>query len=152
MKFMNQDIIKMDRGRPSVYDSEIVDRLCERIATTSDSLKTICKDEEYPDVATVFRWLRTKEDFRDQYARAKAEQAELLVEEMLEIADETIYDDKISDTGSVSANSEWINRSRLRVDTRKWIASKLKPKKYGDKLDITSDNKPLTVNFKPLDE
>lgn len=75
-----------------------------------------------PDASTVFRWLRTKPDFCEQYTRAKEESAEALSEDMLEIAD-----DKTGDP----------TRDRLRVDTRKWLASKLKPKKYGEKVDHT---------------
>jgi hypothetical protein len=72
-----------------------------------------------PNKASVFRWLRIHKEFSDQYARAKEEAAELYAEDMLEISDDLSGD---------------VQRDRLRVDTRKWIASKLKPKKYGDKI------------------
>lgn len=89
-----------------------------------------------PDASTVFRWLRTDDEFRKQYARAKEESADALVEEMLDISDEAsndwmeVHD---PDNPGYRLNGEAINRSRLRVDTRKWVASKLKPKKYGDR-------------------
>lgn len=92
-----------------------------------------------PDAATVFRWLRTKPEFCEQYTRAKDESADALVEDMLDIADEATNDwMEIHDKDNVGyrLNGEAINRSRLRVDTRKWIASKLKPKKYGDKVAV----------------
>jgi hypothetical protein len=73
-----------------------------------------------PSTVTVFSWLRTHEEFLNQYTRAKEESADALTDEMLDIADD------------VEGDSQ---RDRLRVDTRKWIASKLKPKKYGDKLE-----------------
>lgn len=90
-----------------------------------------------PDAATVFRWLRTKPEFCEQYTRAKEESADALVDEMLDIADEATNDwmevhDK--DNPGYRLNGEAINRSRLRVDTRKWIAAKLKPKKYGERV------------------
>lgn len=83
-------------------------------------MRTICMADEMPAMSTVFRWLAKHEEFQEQYARAKEESAEAMIEDMLAIADGGNW----SDT----------QRARLRVDTRKWIASKLKPKKYGDKL------------------
>lgn len=102
-----------------IYTQEIADRLCAGLAE-GRSLVVVCKEIGiYPQ--RVFEWLRTKEDFLAQYNIAKEESADLLTEQMLEIADD-LTDDAQS--------------RRVRVDTRKWIASKLKPKKYGDKLDL----------------
>lgn len=106
-------------GRPSKFTKEIADKICAELSE-GKSLRTICDADDMPCKATVFRWLRVEEGFSDQYARAKDESAEAMIEDMLAIADSGNY----SDT----------NRARLRVDTRKWIASKLKPKKYGDKI------------------
>lgn len=142
--------VKNPNGRPSKYTNEIADKICDKIATTSNGLHVICKDESMPCVATVFNWLndKSKAYFLDKYARARELQAELLADEIIEIADDTSNDTLTSDEGKEYANSEWINRSRLRVDARKWKASKLAPKKYGDKLDISSeDGLGLTVTF-----
>ena len=134
-------------GRPSDYDIEVGDRICEIVATTTLSLKNICgKDETLPAVISVLRWLRLHEEFRSQYARAKQEQADLLAEEMIDIADDGSNDLMTIVKGDQTyevENKEVVNRSRLRIETRKWIASKLKPKKYGDKLDLTSDGDKL---------
>jgi hypothetical protein len=97
-----------------------------------------------PDKATVFRWLRTFPEFRDQYARAKEESADALAEDMLEIADDGQNDwmERLGSEGQPvgwQVNGEHIQRSRVRIDTRKWLASKLKPKKYGDKLAVGGD-------------
>jgi hypothetical protein len=119
----------MGAGRPLEYKPEIADRICAEISTSSKSLRTICKPDDMPDVSTVFRWMRQIEEFREQYARAKEEQADYMVEEMLEIADDGSKDD----TPFTGANH--VQRDKLRIDTRKWSASKLKPKKYGDKLE-----------------
>jgi hypothetical protein len=95
-----------------------------------------------PNRATVFRWLADvdRQVFRDQYARAREIQADTLFEEILEIADETSRDTVIKENRDGSSyetpDNEWISRSRLRVDARKWMASKLAPKKYGEKLDV----------------
>jgi hypothetical protein len=121
-------------GRPSLFTAELAAAICERISL-GESLRSICRDEKMPDRATVFRWLSQDEAFRDQYARSREEQAETLAEELLEIADDATNDwmeRNADDNAGWVANGEHIQRSRLRVDTRKWIASKLLPKKYGD--------------------
>lgn len=93
-----------------------------------------------PGVSTVLRWLRDMPEFQEQYARAKEEQADFLAEEMLEIADDK-SDDLLDTEEGQSANPVAVQRARLRVDARKWAAAKLKPKKYGDKVDFTTDGK-----------
>lgn len=123
-------------GRPSGYTQEIADRICAQLSAGM-SLRTVCKAEDMPDAATVYRWLRTQSEFCEQYTRAKEDAADAFAEEMLDIADEASNDwmevhDK--DNPGYRFNGEHVNRSRLRVDTRKWIASKLKPKKYGDRV------------------
>lgn len=105
-------------GRPSSFTQEIADQICERLAG-GETLRTICEDSELaPDYSTVFRWLAVNESFRDQYARAKEVQGERMADEILSIAD--------------SATSEDYNAARLQVDSRKWLLSKMIPKKYGD--------------------
>jgi hypothetical protein len=76
-------------------------------------------------------------------------QAELLTDETIDIADDTTGDTEIifKDGKQVKVeNKEWVNRSRLRIDARKWLAAKLHPKKYGDKVDVTTDGKELKQN------
>lgn len=118
-------------GRPSVYSDELADTICERIAM-GESLRSICRDESTPAMSTVFKWLNENQVFSDQYARAREEQAETLADEIVDIADETHNDWDVNDKGYEVVNSEAIARSRLRVEARKWVASKLKPKKYGE--------------------
>lgn len=143
-------------GRPSGYSQELADRICSELAT-GKSLRTVCKAEGMPSTQTVFRWLRTHEGFCDQYARAKDEAADALVDEMLDIADDAANDwmkvhDK--DNPGYRLNGEAINRSRLRVDTRKWIAAKLKPKRYGEKVAVggADDMPPIqTADMTPVE-
>jgi len=89
-----------------------------------------------PGQTTIYRWLLNDEEFRKQYVQARALQAESLFDESLEIADDARNDwmerRGEEDAGWV-ANGEHIQRSRLRIDTRKWMAARLDPKKYGDK-------------------
>ena len=137
---------KPKKGRPEIYSQEIADILCAEIATSNKSLRTICDQEGMPSVTSVLKWLREdKNDFSAQYARAKEEQADLLVEDILDIADHTDEDHTPFTGGNV------VQRDRLRVESRKWIASKLKPKKYGDKLDVTNTNRTIIVEA-PTDE
>ena len=88
-----------------------------------------------PSIATVFRWLAGNPNFSEQYAHAREEQAETLADEIVSIADEAVV---VANQGgedvSLALDATAVARNRLRVDARKWVASKLKPKKYGDKL------------------
>ncbi len=141
----------MPAGRPSDYTQELADEICSQLAD-GVSLRTVCLPDSMPDKATVFRWLRSKQEFCDQYEKAKAECADLFVEEIIEIADDGTNDwmEKQNKDGSTYevVNSEHIQRSRLRVDARKWIASKLKPKKYGDKTVLSADPDGLPLSLK----
>lgn len=142
----------MSGGRPSDYTQELADEICARLSE-GQSMRTVCAADDMPAAGTVFRWLRTNEEFCKQYARAKAESADALVEEMTDISDDGTNDwmRRLNSDGEPVGwvvNGEHIQRSRLRVETRKWIAAKLKPKKYGDKLDATvssPDGGPLVV-------
>ena len=130
--------IRSSLGRPSLYSKELADNICAEIAS-GHSIRTICKDDSMPCMATIFSWLRTNRDFLEQYEASKIEQADALAEEMLDIADNGSNDWMLTndeENAGYRANGENIQRSRLRVDTRKWIASKLKPKKYGDNLKV----------------
>lgn len=140
-------IDKVGAGRPSSYTQEIADKICDEIATSSRSIKTICDADDMPSSITVLKWLRDFPDFLSQYTRAKEMQADYLAEEMLDIADDGSNDFMTITKGDESyevENKEWTSRSKLRVEARKWIASKLKPKKYGDKLEV--EQRITTVN------
>lgn len=100
-----------------------------------------------PDKATVFRWLESKDAFRDQYARAREVQADTLFDEILDIADDGRNDwiEKRNADGEVigwQENGEALRRSQLRIDARKWMAGKLLPKKYSEKqqVEVTGKN------------
>lgn len=127
-------------ARPSDYTLEIAMTICERLVE-GESLRAICREDAMPGLSTVFRWLESHEPFREQYARAREMQAEGFADELTEIADDARNDwmERALKGGETEKviDSEHITRSRLRVDTRKWIASKLLPKKYGDKLETT---------------
>jgi hypothetical protein len=135
-------------GRPSEFTQDKADYICQELAE-GRSLRAICKDDGMPSAGTVCRWLSESTTFQQQYARAREAQADALFEEVLDIADEecttvradkhgTKDDDGDGNTEVVFDNVA-VQRNRLRVDARKWMAGKLRPKKYGEKLEIAGD-------------
>lgn len=129
-------------GRPSLYSKEIGDAICEGLIS-GRSLIAICDNDLMPTKATVYNWLikasyadcpQNLKDFLDQYTRARVQQADALFDECIEIADEG-RNDYYMKTGKggqeyEAVNSEHIQRSKLRVDTRMIMAERLNPKKY----------------------
>ncbi len=128
------------RGRPSDYSDKTASEICRRLAE-GESLRKISKDTSMPAISTVMGWLFDGKhaDFSEQYARARDLQADKLFDEALEIADETSDDWITTEDEKKVLDHEHVQRSRLRVDTRKWAAGKLAPKRYGDKLQHTGD-------------
>ena len=127
-------------GRPSIYSQEITTAICARIAE-GVSLRKICEMDGMPAKPTVFNWLARYPEFVDQYTRAKQQGAEVMAEELLEIADDGTNDwieklDKDGNPIGEMLNHEHVQRSKLRIDTRKWLLAKLQPKKYGEKIDL----------------
>ena len=125
-------------GRPSTYTAEMAATICGRIAD-GESLRAICLDDAMPARSAVFKWLNEQPDFADQYARAREAQAEVLFEDILSIADDRSGDVKMVGREGEEreiCDTEFVQRAKLRVDTRKWMAGKLAPKKYGEKLEL----------------
>jgi hypothetical protein len=121
---------KKKNGRPSIFSDAIADEICVRISQ-GQSLRRICFDDHMPDQTTVYDWLIKNGGFSHKYARARENQAETLFDEALDIARE--HEDPA--------------KARVVIDTFKWAAGKLKPKKYGDKIEHT-----VQQDFVPLDE
>jgi hypothetical protein len=125
-------------GRPSDYTDELANEICKAIATSSKGLKNLCAENpHWPHRDTILEWRFKNKAFSDLYMQAKVNQVEALVDECLDIADDTDNDTITKTTKSgeeyEACNSEWLNRSRLRIDTRKWLAAKLAPKLYGER-------------------
>jgi hypothetical protein len=132
-------------ARPSGYSDELVAVILERLAE-GESLRAICRDENMPSQSMVFRWLADNQSFREQYARARESQADYWADEIIEISDDGANDTYKDDDGHERTNQDVIARSRLRVDTRKWLMARMAPKKYGDKItqEVTgADGAPL---------
>ncbi|MDX0320355.1 terminase small subunit protein [Sinorhizobium meliloti] len=100
------------------------------------SLREICSAEGMPSESLVRKWVMKDEDFGAQYARAREAGMEALADEILQIADSQEGDVLKTEDGREVVNHDAIQRARLRVDTRKWLMSKIAPKKYGDRLDL----------------
>lgn len=130
-------------ARPTDYNQEIADRICEAISEGM-SLRELCLADDMPNKATVFRWLNLHKEFSDQYARAREEQAETLADEIVAIVDNAaspLMVDGLPLNGAdgnpiLVTDTAAVAHARLKMDARKWVASKLKPKKYGEKLGI----------------
>jgi hypothetical protein len=100
-----------------------------------ESLRSICRDESMPASSTVFGWLATDKAFSEQYARACEARTNAMAEEIIEIADDSSADAlRDPETGDERLNAEFVARSRIRIDTRKWLMARMAPKKYGDKV------------------
>lgn len=145
-------------GRPSSYTDEMAQDICDRIAM-GESLRSICLDDHMPDQKTVYRWLRREDDvgdrFRQQYARAREDQADTYADEQTDIADDGSNDwmeKRSADGQSIgwTLNGEHVQRSKLRIETRRWLAGKLRPKKYGDKAELHHTGAVATVKAPDL--
>jgi hypothetical protein len=105
-------------GRPTDYTPEIAREISDRMVD-GNSLRAVCQQDDMPDEGTVYRWIARYPEFREIYAHARELQAMRWAEEVLTIADKTTLDPQ---------------DRRIRVDTRKWLLSKILPRVYGDKL------------------
>lgn len=122
-------------GRKSSYTKEIAAKICDLIAE-GESLRDICKMTDMPARQTVYEWLIDFPEFAYQYARAREEQADLYADEIVQIADTVEIGEKVtvSDDGTTVTREDMTQHRRLKIDARKWKASKLAPKKYGERL------------------
>lgn len=127
----------MSGGRPTVMTPEVKAELLARVAD-GESVRQICDSAHMPSRSVVYLAMANDRDFSDHYARAREAQIERWADEIVEISDDGTNDwiERENKDGSKfdAIDHEHISRSRLRVDTRKWIMSKLLPKKYGDRL------------------
>ena len=143
------------RIRPT-YSPAIAEEICRRLAE-GEGLRAICRDERMPAEATVRGWvIDDHEGFAAHYARARDIGLDVMAEETIEIADDSGLDVVMTDDGP-RPDGEVINRAKLRVDTRKWLLSKLAPKRYGDRLQVDAtvavsdmDNRELVSTLQEL--
>lgn len=128
-------------ARPTDYTKELGDRICNEISDGT-SLRTVCLADDVPSKTTIFNWLRTNSEFLDQYARACDERVEAQHEDLLELGDEAV---RLSQAVSEKVSNAVVSAVKLKADNLKWSMSKMKPKKYGDKVDHTTNGKDLPI-------
>lgn len=146
-------------GRPTLYTDEIGTEICARLAD-GESLNAICKSEELPHESTVRSWaLDPDHPISTKYVRAREIGYYKMADEMLEISDDGTNDWMVragqdGEGTAYSVNGEHVSRSKLRVDTRKWLLSKSLPKVFGDKVvneHTGKDGQPIShsveINF-----
>lgn len=125
------------RGRPTGYNTEIARLICEAVKASQTGLRrTLEDDPALPELRTVQRWLEIYPDFAHDYSRAKADHLKAMSEDIIDISDDESIDpaDK-----------------RIRIETRRWLLSKLIPKTYGDKLDLTSGGEAIATPSHQID-
>ena len=129
---------KQPIGRPTTYNQETASLICARMAD-GESLRSICRSDDMPALSSVFLWVSKHPEFSEQYKLAMASRADAMFEEMFDIADDGANDwmesqGKDGESIGWRVNGEHVQRSRLRLDIRKWALSKMMPKKYGDNI------------------
>lgn len=125
---------KSKGGRPTLYSQKLAHKICEAIATTPSSLKKICeKNPSFPPYKAICSWVYKNKEFYELYARARVAQAQILGDDCMDISDESANDLVVDpESGDIKINHNVISRSKLRIDTRKFLMSKLLPKIYGE--------------------
>jgi len=130
---MSEEVTKAKNkgGRPTKYSQELADEICSRLSK-GETLRKMVLDDHMPDASQIYRWLDSNEAFRNQYAQARVRQADYYAEMIID--------------ESFGAHDAAIGR--LRMDALKWASSKIAPKKYGDKIELESNNNQnLTLSF-----
>ena len=124
-------------GRKSEYTPEIADKICEMLSD-GYSLRSICRGDGMPHLATVLRWVAQQPIFCEQYTRATLARADAKFEELDEVSEEAVQADSAVTVAGL----------RLKADNIKWQLARMNSKKYGDKMQHTGeDGGPLVVNI-----
>jgi hypothetical protein len=126
------------RQKPSSYSPRLAAQICARIAA-GEAVRAIAQTPGMPASSTIYLWLNTQEDFRLLHAAACEERADALAEEMVAIADDCSGDWKAGgkDGKERVFDRENLARAKLRIETRRWRAARLAPRKYGDRAEAT---------------
>ena len=146
---------KPTMGRPSVYSDKLANDICIRIAL-GESLRRICMEDKMPAQSSVYEWLLRHADFAEKYARARELQAETQFDELTDIVDQppelNHVVDKNGELVEVKFDSSYVAWMKLRVDTRKWTAARMAPKKYGEQKtpEVTNDLTVIDVNVRDM--
>jgi hypothetical protein len=129
-------------GRPSKFKPELIEAICERLSK-GEPLAQICRDEGMPGVQTIADWSKQREDVSVSIARAREAGEEQMALDCLNIADNNGKDMRVLESGVAVVDSDVVPRAKLRIDTRLKLLAKWNPKKWGDKVDVTSGGNPI---------
>lgn len=123
------------KNKPSiVYSDKLLAVILDRVAS-GESLCTICDADDMPSRKSFFQWVKDNPEIQAQYEFAIQMRADKFAEDIIQISDDGTRDTYTDENGNERTNQDVIARSRLRVDARKWLASKMAPKKYGDRVE-----------------
>lgn len=132
------DVAKFVRERDAsvtTYEAAIMEGICDRIAK-GESLDKVCQGEHMPVRKTVFAWLNNIPECATMYQNALAMRGEHYADQIVDMAD-----------GAIGQPTEVVSATKLAVDARKWVAARLLPKKYGDKLDVSAATTNVNTNL-----
>lgn len=124
------------------WSVELENAICSAIAINAKGLDEICEENEFPNARSVYRRLIESEEFCQRYARARELQLQVLADQIIPLADK----DRICQKRTIKADGseeivilDQVERTKLQIDSRKWLLAKLNPKKYGDKIEHTGE-------------
>lgn len=136
---------KQPRGRPRMSQDKL-DTVLERMSN-GETISQICREDGMPHRMTLYRHARADAEFSDKLARAREDQAEVWVDEMLEVAKDGSNDWIEDDDGNRKLNGEHVQRSKLVVDTLKWIVAVNNAKRFGPKVKVEAEH---SVDFSDI--
>ena len=130
--------------RPTIPTKALRVRIFNKIAD-GVSVRKLCEDKRLPTRDMFYKWLREYPDFAEEYRIATELRADVLVDEMMDIADDDSLDiiiDTEADEGArVKADQIKVARAKVKIDTRKWVAARMAPRKYGNNVKVEAENK-----------
>jgi len=136
-----QNAVKRSVGRPVIWeeDNPVWEEVVSQMAT-GKSLSSVLRAPGMPPWATFNRMLRSNEQLRVAYDKAVQDRADKLADEIIELSDAVMPEGLRGPEASA-----WVQQKRLQVDARKWVASKLKPRTYGDRIDVSVVDQRISV-------
>jgi hypothetical protein len=124
-------------GRPSKYTKALIEEVCERLSK-GEPLAAICRDEHMPGLRTIYDWMEGNAEVSASIAHAREIGEEALLSGCLDIAYEPTEKTQFG-----TYDGGHIQDKKLRIDTTLKLLAKWNPKKWGDKVDVTSDGKAM---------
>lgn len=133
-----------------VFSAELLATILDRVAG-GEPLSKVCNSPDMPTRKAFLEWVAKDPSIREQYEFAMQMRADLYADEIISIADDGLNDTYLDDEGNARTNADVVARSKLRVDARKWYASKLAPKKYGERQQVDL-NANVAMSAEKVDE